>query len=570
MAKKSISIYYFLATLLILIVTIIIILWKPFDEEKELQDKSIAVLPFINDSPEETEMYFINGTMGAILNNLSKIEDLSVVSRTSIEQYRDNPKPIPQIAKEMNVSFVLEGSGQRYGNSIRLTLQLLDAKNDRYIWSEEYDREILDIKELFSIQSEVARLVAEQIEATVTHEEEKRIEKIPTSNQRAYDLYLRGADLVAGLGYVHLTLNLENLRKAEDLFRLALVYDPEFAQLYASIASIYYEKYRWETEKPMNYLDSVRLYVELALSYDDQLEEAYLARGQYHYLIGSKQKAMDDFYKVLELNPNNNNAFYRLAWLYNSERDFKSALGFLHKMEAVDRGPAATGTLIMLRNMYFMIGCYNQSIDYSEQVLELDHDSAGYLNNMALCQYFINRNTAEATKLLKRGFAIDPDNIQILSNLAEIYFDLGFYREALGFVEKKNEELIGSDIADQYQAFLTGFIYKKNGNDEKAHLYFNQQIDYCEKLIDMEPTLHMQLAFAYAGLDNRDKAMENLRKLNQMENTAVYVQMNMQDDHYLECIQNDPEFQEIRSEIIAKYQAEHERVRQWLEDNDML
>jgi len=116
-------------------------------------EKSIAVLPFINDSPDQERMYFINGIMEAILDNLCKIEDLRVPGRTSVEQYRDNPKPIPVVAEEMNVSYVLEGSEHRDGNNVRLFVQLLDGKNDKHIWSKSYDA---DIEEIFSMQSEIA------------------------------------------------------------------------------------------------------------------------------------------------------------------------------------------------------------------------------------------------------------------------------------------------------------------------------------------------------------------------------------------------------------------------------
>jgi len=109
-------------------------------KEKEILDKSIAVLPFINDSPDEENVYFINGTMEAILDNLCKIEDIRVVGRTSVEQYRNAPKPIPVIADEMNVSYILEGSGQKDGNKVRLTLQLIDGINDQHLWSSPYNQ----------------------------------------------------------------------------------------------------------------------------------------------------------------------------------------------------------------------------------------------------------------------------------------------------------------------------------------------------------------------------------------------------------------------------------------------
>ena len=146
-------------------------------------------LPFKNDSPDQERMYFINGTMEAILDNLCKIEDLRVPGRTSVEQYRDNPKPIPTVAEELDVSYILEGSGHRDGNNVRLIIQLLDGRKDQHLWSKTYDS---DIEEIFSMQSEIAQLVAAEIEAFITPEEKQLIEKVPTANLTALDFYQRG------------------------------------------------------------------------------------------------------------------------------------------------------------------------------------------------------------------------------------------------------------------------------------------------------------------------------------------------------------------------------------------
>jgi TolB-like protein len=143
--------------------------------------KSIAVLPFVNDSPDQENEYFINGTMESILNNLSKIKVLRVVSRSSVEQYRDTIVPIPEIARAMMAGYILEGSMQKIGQRIRITLQLID-QNDRHVWSEQYDREIEQPEDQFSLQSEIAEMVAREIGVLITPEEKQRMEKIPTTS----------------------------------------------------------------------------------------------------------------------------------------------------------------------------------------------------------------------------------------------------------------------------------------------------------------------------------------------------------------------------------------------------
>ncbi|MEJ2596670.1 MAG: hypothetical protein P8100_16460 [bacterium] len=135
--------------------------------------KSIAVLPFVNDSPAQENEFFINGTMESILNNLCKIKDLRVVSRSSVEQYRDTIVPIPEIARAMMTGYILEGSMQKIGQHIRITVQLID-QNDRHVWSEQYDREIEKLEDQFALQSEIAEMVAREIHAVVTPEENKR------------------------------------------------------------------------------------------------------------------------------------------------------------------------------------------------------------------------------------------------------------------------------------------------------------------------------------------------------------------------------------------------------------
>ena len=226
-------------------------------------DKSIAVLPFKNDSPDNEKMYFINGTMEEILDNLCKIEDLRVVSRNSVEQYRDNPKPTPEIAVEMNVSYVLEGSGQREGNKIRLTVQLLDAKNDKHIWSESYYREIEDI---FDIQNEIAQLVAAEINALITPEEKQLIEKIPTNSITAYDFYQRARQehLSYQVGYQTRAV----IPYVEDLYSKALEHDSTFAEAYVGLAHVYWDKHYWDTYFSEEFLDSVLILANIALSFN--------------------------------------------------------------------------------------------------------------------------------------------------------------------------------------------------------------------------------------------------------------------------------------------------------------
>jgi len=192
-----------------LLVTALVIFNKK-DKIKELKiEKSIAVLPFKNESNDSTNLYFVNGLMESALNNLQKIEDLRVISRTSVEKYRKTDKGIPAIAEELNVNYLVEGSGQRVGNQVLLNIQLIDASTDTPIWVEQYNREVEDI---FGLQNDVAKKIADAIAAVVTPSELEQIERKPTEDLIAYDYFLQALDPF----YSQTTEGLEEYNKIPD------------------------------------------------------------------------------------------------------------------------------------------------------------------------------------------------------------------------------------------------------------------------------------------------------------------------------------------------------------------
>ena len=218
--------------------------------------KSIAVLPFKNMSNDSTNLYFVNGLMESALNNLQKIEDLRVISRTSVEKYRNTDKTIPEIAEELNVNYFVEGSGQRIGDQVLLNIQLIEASSDRPIWVEQYNRQVGDI---FALQNEVAQKITAAIEAVVTPAELEQIEKRPTENLVAYDYYLQALD-------PYISRTHEGLEQAIGLFEKAIEQDPEFALAYANIAISYYLLEISQSEK--QYTEKINSYADKALLYD--------------------------------------------------------------------------------------------------------------------------------------------------------------------------------------------------------------------------------------------------------------------------------------------------------------
>jgi TolB-like protein len=248
-------------------------------EKSVILEKSIAVIPFIDDSPDKDNEHIINGIIEDLLINLQAIQDLRVPGRTSVAQYRNNPKPIPEIAAAMNVAYIVEGSGQHYGNKIRLRVQLVEGETDKHIWADSYGEVINGPEDIFRIQSQIAKSIADELQAVITSEQKQLIEKVPTTSLTAYDFYQRGRE--EHLKYWLNNNNKDALERAEDFYYKALEYDSTFAQSYIGLAWVFFHKRYWETLLAENFLDSMLILAETALSFDNQLSEAYLVKGNY-------------------------------------------------------------------------------------------------------------------------------------------------------------------------------------------------------------------------------------------------------------------------------------------------
>jgi len=538
----------------------------------EIIDKSIAVLPFRNDSPNQERMYFINGTMESILDNLCKIEDIRVVSRNSVEQYRDNPKPTPVVAEEMNVGFVLEGSGHRDGNNVRLFVQLLDDRNDQHLWSKSYDA---NIEEIFSMQSEIAQLVAAEIEAIITPEEKQLIEKIPTFSLTAYDFYQRGreeyfeywitGDWIDGLYRTA-------AERAEDLFQKALDIDSTFAQAYIDLARIYWSKHSSADFYSEGFLDSVLMLVDVALSYDDQLAEAYTLKGHYYGSKGKMKQALEAFDKAIQLNPNNWEAYRWKGRLYFVD-DLVEYIDNYHKATSLNRGFELPGLLRNLANAYYQAGFPEKYQKYMRDAFELDGDSISYYWTLATTENDLG-NDDKYVYFLEKIYALDTTNINQSLNLGLGYQYTGQFKESLKYLKKYFERIEALGEVKVESMHRIGFAYWKNGYKQEADYYFDKMIEYQYKVINMEHSgaiaSYYDLASVYAFRGEKGKAYEYLRMFNQRERIPRWWLTLFKRDLLFDSIRDEPEFQQILQDVEAKYQAEHERVRQWLEENDML
>jgi len=554
---------------------------------KELE-KSIAVLPFIDDSPEEDNSHIINGLMDEILIDLQKINDFIVVSRNSVEQFRgDDKSSTPDIARKLGVNYIVEGSGQKYGNNLRLRVQLIFVSKgkEKHLWGKVYDNEITKPEDYLNIQSDVAESIADELKAIMTPEEQQLIEKTSTENLDAYYAYLRGNEEYSkGDRAFVLDVNSPNsdaLNRAEDLYRQALEYDPEYAQAYVGLAKVYWDKHYGEEYLSENRLDSVLVLADMALSYDNNLAEAYSLRGRYYTEKADYDKAIKEYEKALDLNPNYWQAYSGLADLYESFLDPVKCLENITNALKLNHDPKERRPLLSRMALRYgsWFGFYDKSIEYYKEALKLDDDSMRYygsVENIALW----NEKYSEALQLYKRMQELNPGNNNLNQSMGNIFYILGQKETSVEWYKKY---ISGLDTlepsANVSQLHRVGFAYLVTGFKNKAEEYFELQKKYCEESINLN-TIYAQwgnayydLAGVFAIMGDKKNAYKNLRIYNDKigDNTGVFMIIwYLKTDPFLESIRNEPEFQEIYHEIEAKYNNTHELVRKWLEDNDML
>jgi TolB-like protein/Tfp pilus assembly protein PilF len=554
----------------VVIIAMLILNIIPRANSQKSLDKSIAVLPFQNYSNSAENEHVINQYMASVHDNLCRIKDLRVLSLFSTEQFRNNPRPIPEVARELNVGYILSASGQEYDNIIQLSVKLWD-ENEKLIWSHQYDEQINEVNDHVSIQSEIAQLVASKIEAVITPEEKQLIEKVPTTSLTALDFYQRGKDELEK--YLIDRDDREALGRTEDLYYKALEYDSTFALAYTGLAMVYWYKHFREELLNENFLDSVLILADKALSFDDQLAEAYTLRGDYYRLNNNNKEAINEYDKAIKLNPNDWMAYYSKGIMYAFD-DLVNAIYNYQKAASLQKGFLLPDLLRRIGRVFARAGFKESAYDYIEEALELDDDSAAYYAVIAEIEES-HGNFEKAIKLGEKSLAIDSTNSRLTYRVGLSHSYLGQNERYLEYI-KKYHKIIANPDNVTWSTIWAGYAFWINGYTEEAEYYFNKALEFYNALVELNRHLNQDLhtyyslAALHAFRGDRDKAYENLRLMNQRTRMPQWVIKDIKNDPLFNSIRDEPEFQQIVRDVEAKYQAEHERVRKWLEENDML
>jgi TolB-like protein/AraC-like DNA-binding protein/tetratricopeptide (TPR) repeat protein len=531
-------------------------------------DKSIAVLPFIYLGDEVDKQYLADGTMDAILLHLSKIKDLRVISRTSVEQYRNTHKTTQTIGHELDVSYVLEGSFQKNNDRIRLILQLIKTSDDGHVWSGAYDREWKDV---FSIQSEVSETIASELNILITPEEKQMMSKAPTSDLTAYDFYQRGNAEFDKYG-----LDNQNdyipLGKAQKYFRKALELDSTFALAYVQWAGVIYQWNYWKNFLNENFQDSVFFLANKALSFDNQCAEGYYYRGLTFRENGKSSEALNELDKAIQLNPNAWWAYYLRSFIFEEFFDFVGSISNMNEAALRNRGTRLADILYVLGYKLVDYGFSDLGKKYYRQVYELGGDSAKYLSCLSWAEGS-KGNFEKAYQMADSAYKMDSSRVDNLSLYCAM---TGRFNEQHSLELKKFDRLKKSGEIDLYGSKSIGYYLWQKGRTKEAKYYFDKQIK-----IDLESIrlgrwnaiqrgAHFDLAGVYAFLGEKEKAYYYLDEVNKNHSFPIWWINLFKHDPLFNPIRQEPRFQKILKDVEAKYQTEHEQLEKWLVQQKML
>src|SRR5438067_1645455 len=336
-----------------------------------IHEKSIAVMPFENLSEDKANAYFADGIQDEILTRLSKIADLKVISRTSTQHYKSAPENLPEIAKQLGVANILEGSVQKSGDAVRVNVQLIKAANDSHLWADTFDRKLTDI---FSVETEIAKAIADQLRAKLTGQEEQVIAAKPTDNPEAYDAYLRG------LAYILKTqITTARALGARKYLTEAVRLDPKFALAWALLSYNNARGYITAMLQPTLALrEETRQAAETALALQPNLGEAVLAKGFYHYAcLKDYGTAVHYFEQARSSLPNSSQIPAALAYVMRRRGQWQRSEAYFNEAERL--GPRDTEALSEHAYSYIALRRFPEALRKLEQVLDITPDDVDAL-----------------------------------------------------------------------------------------------------------------------------------------------------------------------------------------------
>ena len=461
----------------------------------ELPSKSIAVLPFENLSEEKSNAYFADGIQDEILARLSKIADLKVISRTSTEKYKSAPNNLREIAQQLGVANILEGSVQKAGDQVRITVQLISALSDSHLWADTYDRKLIDT---FGVESDVAQKIASSLEAKLTGSEQRAIAARPTDNTEAYQLYLKGR-------FFWNKRTGDDLKTAADLFRRAVAADPSYASAYAGLAQADLLIPVFGAGAPQDFFPKAKAAAARAIELDETSSEGHTALAMLLCFDFKFPESEAEFRRAIQLNPNYATAHH---WFGNS--------------------------------LLVTLGRFDEGIKEGERAVELDPLSL-IINADLGSTLMVGRRYDEAIAQLHRTLALDGNFSYAHWNLGEALYLKGDVNAAIAEYEK------AAALDDDPEVLaLLGRAYAETGKKEQA-------LEILRKLKETGQHHYVRsyvYALIYIGLGEKATAIEYLEGAREGYETpdASWIKV----DPLLDPLRNEPRFRQLVAKMFPQ------------------
>ena len=458
-----------------------------------MTNKSIAVLPFDNLSRDPDNAYFCEGVQDEILTRLAKVADLKVISRTSTQHFKSSPENLPEIAKKLGVMHIVEGSVQKSNDQVRVNVQLINALNDAHLWADTFDRKLTDI---FAVESEISKTIAETLQAKITGSEKNSIAKAPTENPEAYELYLKGR-------FFWNKRTGPDLRKGIEYFQQAVAKDPNYALAYAGMADSYLLLPNYGSASSQEALPPARTAAKKALELDDSLAEAHASLGLLATIELNLESALSELQRAVQLKPNYATAHHWLALAYMT------------------------------------LGRFDPAIAEGKRAIELDPLSL-IINADVSWLYMCAHRYDDAEAQARRALEIDPRFFLTHYYLGAVLQLKGRLNDAIPEFQKAFE-LNG----DPYSLGILGQGYARNGRKEEARKILGRLEDEA-KVRDSAP---YAIALVYLALGEKDRAIDELeRGYGKGETNYLFV---IKVDPLLDELRGDPRFEALVQKILA-------------------
>jgi protein kinase/serine/threonine-protein kinase len=512
--------------------------------------RTVAVLPFDNLSADQENAFFADGIHEDVLTQLSKIEDLTIISRTSVMGYRETTKNLSDIGRELGAGAIVEGSVRRAGDNVRITAQLIDASTDEHLWADNFDR-ALTAANIFSIQTEIAQRIAKALTTTLSPEVTTRIERQPTEDLMAYDATLRGRER-------YRLYTEEANTEAIRLFRTSVDRDPSYAEPWAGLADAYGQRvlrYGYGIE----WADSAEAAARHAIELDPELASAHKALALAHVAEGDLNGSLEANLRAVELAPNNADAINNVGATYQRMGRLAENLRWTKRSFALQPNQAFSRT--NLASAYMQLREYEIARRILDDALALEPDADATLQTLAQLHWFTG-NDHEAAGLAERLVEVAPDDPVRIASAANFLSFTGRDERALELARRGLE--LSPDQGVLYFMHLdlvVGRSLRRLGQPEAAGPSLQRDLERTVARARDTPDFvfwSYSTASIYAALERLDEALDWLGRASDAGFRGVHL---IERDPVWDPLRDDPRFQGILAEV----SADVERMRSEIE-----